>query len=86
MRLEDVYVGMKCITDYGTSVDPSYSIKNHGWYNGHIVVVKHVCANYIKCDCLTCGAKGYTQSPQYLRPLPYDDDCEIVGELGDVLI
>ena len=86
MRFEDAYVGMKCITDYGISVDPSYSINNHGWQNGHIIVVKRVYDSDIECDCLTCGAKGYKHSAKYLRPLQYDDDCEIVCESGDILI
>lgn len=85
MRLEDVYVGMKCITDYGTSIDPSYSIKNHGGLNGHIVVVNHIYDSDVECNCLTCGAKEYTHLPVYLRPFQYNDDCEIVGELGDIL-
>lgn len=84
MRYEDAYVGMKCITDYGDLVG-KYNLGCHSWQNGHIVVVNYVCNNYIQYDCLTCGVKGYKHSDQYLRPLPYDD-CEIVGELGDVLI
>lgn len=85
MRPKDAYVGMKCITDYG---DFGGKILDcvHMWQNGHTVVVNRVCNNYIQCDCLTCGAKGYRHNAEYLRPLPYDDDCEIVCESGDILI
>lgn len=85
MRYEDAHVGMKCITDYGYYSGDGYGC--HSWRNGHIVIVKYVCMDkYIQYDCLTCGDEGYKHSAEYLRPLPYDDDCEIVGELGDVLI
>ena len=76
---------MKCITDYG-DLARKYHLGCHSWLNGHIVVVKRVCTRYIECDCLTCGAERYRHNAEYLRPLPYDDDCEIVGEPGDVLI